>query len=56
MSIDESSNKHMYVDRKTPTNIENFDIEGQEDGNIVITSDGQPINNRSEDEQVCIYD
>jgi len=46
----------MRVDHKTHANIEIFDIEEQEDGNIIITSYGQPINNRSEDEQVCIYD
>jgi hypothetical protein len=50
MSINKSSKKQMHVDRKTHA------IEEQEDGNIVITSDGQPINKRSEDEQVCIYD
>ncbi len=56
MSIDKSSKKQMRVDLKTHTNIEIFEIREQEDGNIIITSYGQPINNRSEDDQVCIYD
>jgi hypothetical protein len=56
MSIDKSSKKQMHVGRKTHTNIEIFEIREQEDGNIIITSYGQPINNRSEDDQVCIYD
>jgi hypothetical protein len=34
--------------------MENFGIKEQEDGNQVIMIDGQPIRDRSEDEQVCV--
>jgi hypothetical protein len=36
-------------------NIEPFEIEEQQGGNKVITSNGQTIKNTFEDEQVCIY-
>jgi hypothetical protein len=56
MSIDKSSNKQMPMNRKAHANIETFELEEQQDGSNIITLDGQPINNRSEDEQVCIFD
>jgi hypothetical protein len=37
-------------------NIEYFEAEEQQEGNKVITFNGQTMNNRSADEQVCIYD
>jgi hypothetical protein len=34
--------------------METFGIKEQEGGNHAITIDGQPVNNRSEDGQVCV--
>jgi hypothetical protein len=44
----------MHKDQKGHVNIEAFQIEEQEGSNNIITFDGQDINNRSEDKQVCI--
>lgn len=56
--MDTSSNNQMQIDPKTNPNIGIFPVEGQgpEDSNNIITSDGHPINNRPEDEQVCPND
>jgi hypothetical protein len=56
MSIDKSSNKQTPMNRTLHANIETFEIEDQEVGSNIVTSDGQHINNRFEDEQVCIYE
>ncbi len=37
------------------TNIKNFEIELQEGDNNALISDGQAINNSSEQGQVCVY-
>ncbi len=43
------------MDRKTHSNIETFEVEEQECGNNFITTDGQSINNRFQEQQICIY-
>lgn len=45
----------MHMDRKTHANIGTFQVKELEGGNNVITSDDQPIYNRSKEEQVCIH-
>jgi hypothetical protein len=56
MSIDNLSNTQTHMDREIHENIESFPVVEQEDSKNIVTSDDQPIHNRSEDEQVYIYD
>jgi hypothetical protein len=46
----------MHMDRERHAKTVNFQIEEQANSNNVYTFDGQPISNRSEEEQVCIYE
>ncbi len=56
MPTDKSSNKQTSMNQISHANIETFAVEDQEVGSSIITSDRQHINNRSEEEQVCIYE
>lgn len=51
-----SSNKQRHMKGKARANIVAFETEEQVGANQMITSNGQPLNNGFEDEQVCIYD
>lgn len=51
----ESLNKQSYTNAQANTDIKNYEIEKQQDGNTISTLDNQPVNNIFNDEQVRIY-
>jgi hypothetical protein len=46
----------MHMDGEMHAKTVTFQIEEQANSNNVYTYDDQPITNRSEEEQVCIYE
>lgn len=49
--MDESLNKQLHTD----ADMKNYEIEEQRNSNIINTLDNQPVNDISNDEEVCIY-
>jgi hypothetical protein len=54
MSVQKSLEKQMYPDRKNHATTDTFQIDEQANSNDSYMFDGQPINNKTEEEQVCI--
>jgi hypothetical protein len=54
MSVKKSLEKQMHTDRKKHVKTSTFQIEEQPNSSNAYTFNGQPINNSTEEEQVCI--
>jgi hypothetical protein len=54
MSVNKSLEKQMYTDSKKHAKTDTFQIEEQANSSSAYTFNGQPINNSTEEEQVCI--
>jgi hypothetical protein len=55
MSVKNSSEKQMHADREKHAKTDTIQIEEQANSSNAYTFDGEPINNSTEVEQVCIY-
>jgi len=53
--MDKSLNKEGHTNPEMNTDKNPYKIEEQQDRNAINTLDNQPVNNISNDEQVCIY-
>jgi hypothetical protein len=53
--MDKSLNKEGHTNPEMNTDKNPYKIEEQQDVNTINTLDNQPVNNISNDEQVCIY-
>jgi hypothetical protein len=54
MSVQKSPEKQMHTDRKKLAKTDTIQIEEQANSSNAYTFNGQPINNSTEEEQVCI--